>query len=150
MKSTNPMISFRPVIDAPDSWHFYCMQWRSSDGLIEYYQDALKLAREVSRKNSTGINFPSNGDMILGQELDAYVNLFDSNQAFKGSLAGLNFWNHFLQIDLIQGMSGGVINVNGNLLQWRNIRECEIFGDVRTVDRSEAEIPGIFYDFAMQ
>ena len=141
------VISFRPLIDAYDSWHFYCMQWRSSDGLTEYYQDARKLRKEI-KEDSIGIYFPSNGDMILGQELDAYVDGFDQEQAFKGSLTGLNFWSHFLGNDTIQGMSAGVINVNGNLLQWRDFR-WRTFGNVHMVDRSEPEIPGIFYDLTM-
>ena len=118
------------------------MQWRSSDGLIEYYQDAIKLGKEAKSK---GIHFPSNGALILGQELDGYISKFDQRQAFQGSLAGLNFWNFFLDADLIQGMSAGVSNVNGNLLQWRNVRKHAIHGDVHIMDISEAEIPGTKY-----
>ena len=124
------------------------MQWRNSDGLTEYYQDAIKLRAEI-KTYSIGIHFPSHGDLILGQELDGYVSGFNSAQAFKGSLAGLNFWNHFLDNDAIQGMSAGVINVNGNLLQWRDSR-WRAFGNVHIADRSDPEIPGTSYNLILQ
>ena len=122
-------IHFRPLISAPESWHFYCMQWRNSDGLVQTFQDAIKL--EMGYK-AVGHIIPSNGVMVLGQQ-----------RAFKGSLAGLNFWTYFLTINTIQGMAAGIINVNGNLLQWRDFRTEHVFGDVSIVERSEAEIPGI-------
>jgi hypothetical protein len=105
------------------------MQWRNSDGLVQTFQDAIKL--EMGYK-AVGHIIPSNGVMVLGQQ-----------RAFKGSLAGLNFWTYFLTINTIQGMAAGIINVNGNLLQWRDFRTEHVFGDVSIVERSEAEIPGI-------
>ena len=119
------------------------MQWRSSDGLTEVYQDAIKLEMKTDEINRhIGNIIPSNGTMVLGQEVDGVAPRFDNSQAFKGSLAGLNFWTFFLSVDEIQGMAAGIMNVNGNLLQWRDFRN-HTFGDVSIVDRSEAEIPGI-------
>lgn len=97
-------------------WHFYCLQWRSFDGLIETYQDAFKLDYKHKRQNKS---IASGDVVVLGQELDSYGGDFDDDQAFEGSLAGLNFWNYFLTANEIQGMASGVTNVNGNLLQWR-------------------------------
>ena len=122
------------------------MQWRNSDGFTEYYQDAKKL-KEENKTSSIGVRLSSNGVLILGQEMDGHVTGFTAEQAFKGSLAGLNFWKHFLERNTVQGMSAGVINVNGNVLQWRDPRWI-LSGNVQRLDRSEAEIPGIFYDFA--
>ena len=124
-------------ISTRDSWHFYCMQWKSSDGLTQVYQDATKLKMSHKQK---GYIIPSNSRMVLGQEVD--VSGFEKAQAFEGSLAGLNFWTFFLSVVEIQGMAAGIMNVNGNLLQWRDFRN-HTFGDVSMVDRSEAEIPGI-------
>ena len=119
------------------------MQWRSSDGLIEFYQDAIKLEMKIHEiKRHMGYSIPSDGTMVLGQELDSFASGFANHQAFKGSLAALNFWTFFLSVDEIQGMAAGIMNVNGNLLQWRDFRN-HTFGDVSIVDRSEAEIPGI-------
>lgn len=122
------------------------MQWRNDDGFTEYYQDAKKL-KEENKTSSIGVHLSSSGVLILGHEMDGHVTDFTAIQAFKGSLAGLNFWKHFLELNTIQGMSAGVINVNGNVLQWRDPRWL-LFGNVQRVDRSEAEIPGIFCDFA--
>ena len=130
---------YRPVISAHDSWHFYCMQWRSQDGLIETYQDGKMLAKTHKKKGHT---IPSNGIVVIGQELDSYGGDFDSTQAFKGSLAGLNLWRQFLTANVIQGMSSGIMNVNGNLFQWRYFRN-HVFGNVTIRNGSEAEIPGI-------
>ena len=80
--------------------------------------------------------------MVLGQDLDSYGGNFESHHAFKGSLAGLNLWRQFLTRNAIQGMAPGAINVNGNLLQWRNFMD-HVLGDVIIRKRSEAEIPGI-------
>lgn len=120
-------------------WHFYCLQWRSVDGLIETYQDAIKLDDKHKRQNKS---IPSGGVMVLGQELDSYGGDFKDDQAFKGSLAGLNFWSYFLTANEIQGMASGVTNVNGNLLQWR-MWIGAVIGAVTIDERSKAEIPGI-------
>ena len=115
------------------------MQWRSSDGRTKVYQDAIELEGLTKQEEYT---IPSNGTIVLGQELDGFASDFANDQAFKGSLAGLNFWTFFLSVDEIQGMAAGIMNVNGNLLQWRDFR-THTFGDVSIVDRSETEIPGI-------
>jgi hypothetical protein len=102
--------------------------WRNSDGLVRMYQDVNRLfSKKDVAKNYV---IPSNGVMVLGQ-------------GFEGSLAGLNFWTYLLHIDTIQGMAAGMINVNGNLLQWRDFMTDHTSGDVSIVERSEAEIPGI-------
>ncbi|XP_028416199.1 neuronal pentraxin-2-like [Dendronephthya gigantea] len=126
-----------PVISSHTSWHFYCLQWRSSDGLIQIYQDGKNL---WTRIESLGYTIPSKGIVVLGQELDGYGSRFDSNQAFHGSLAGLNLWSQFLTANIIQGMASGVLNVNGNLLQFRNFRN-HTFGIVTVRHGSEVEIP---------
>jgi predicted ester cyclase len=110
------------------------MQWENSNGLVHTYQDAIKLEVE---HNTAKHHIPSYGTMVLGQKLDA------PNLAFQGSLAGLNFWTYLLYIDTIQGMAAGIINVNGDLLQWRDFMTDHVFGNVSIVERSEAEIPGI-------
>ena len=82
--------------------------------------------------------------MIIGQEPDSYAGSFSSSQAFKGSLAGLNMWADFLTPNEIQGMCAGLMNVNGNLFQWRNIRAPEyLYGAVTTND-ADAALPGEF------
>ncbi|XP_028416239.1 serum amyloid P-component-like [Dendronephthya gigantea] len=126
-----------PAISHHKSWHFYCLQWRSSDGLILIYQDGKNLGTRIESK---GYTIPFKGIVVLGQELDSYGGGFQTAQAFKGSLAGLNLWSQFLTANIIQGMASGVLNVNGNLLQWRNFRN-HTFGNVTARHGSEAEIP---------
>ncbi len=78
---------------------------------------------------------------MLGQEVDSFAGGFSSSQAYKGSLAGLNFWTEFLTSNEIQGMAAGAINVNGNLFQWRAYRD-HAFGAVTIEKKSDAHIPG--------
>ena len=78
---------------------------------------------------------------MLGQEPDSFAGGLSSSQAYKGSLACLNFWTEFLTGDEIQGMAGGCTNVNGNLFQWRAYRNYA-FGAVTVEDTSDAIIPG--------
>ena len=103
------------------------MKWKNSDGSIQMYQDVIQLFDQKDVAKNYVIR--SNGVMVLGQD-------------FQGSLAGLNFWK-YLHIKTIQGMAAGIINVNGNLLQWRDFRPDHAFGNVSIVERSETEIPGI-------
>ncbi|XP_028408476.1 uncharacterized protein LOC114531033 [Dendronephthya gigantea] len=126
-----------PTISAYESWHFYCLQWRNSDGLIEVYEDGIKLG---TKHEAEGYTIPSNGIVVIGQECDSYGGGFSSKEAFQGSLASLNLWRKFLTVNVIQGMASGVINVNGDLFQWRNLRN-HVFGHVNIRNRSEAEIP---------
>ncbi|XP_028397406.1 serum amyloid P-component-like [Dendronephthya gigantea] len=104
---------------------------------MEIYQDGKKIGTKYRAKNHT---IHSNGVIVLGQELDSYGGGFQRNQAFKGSLAGLNLWSQFLTTNVIQGMASGVLNVNGNLLQWRDFRD-HVVGDIVIQNGSEAEIP---------
>jgi hypothetical protein len=104
------------------------MKWKNSDGSVRMYQDVIE--QHIGQVVAQGYVIPSNGVMVLGQ-------------GFEGSLAGLNFWKYPLHTDTIQGMAAGIINVNGNLLQWRDFMTDHTSGDVSIVERSEAEIPGI-------
>ncbi|XP_028398694.1 sushi, von Willebrand factor type A, EGF and pentraxin domain-containing protein 1-like [Dendronephthya gigantea] len=133
------VVDKREKVLTPDSWHFYCLQWRSTDGLHEIYQDGKKLG--TSDNGTKDYIIPANGTVVLGQEMDSHGGGFQSHQAFKGSLAGLNLWRQFLTVNVIQGMASGVINVNGNLLQWRDFRTKHLFGNVTIRNGSEAEIP---------
>ena len=119
---------FSLSVSAHESWHFYCMKWKNSDGSVRMYQDVIE--QHIGQVVAQGYVIPSNGVMVLGQ-------------GFEGSLAGLNFWKYPLHTDTIQGMAAGIINVNGNLLQWRDFMTDHTSGDVSIVERSEAEIPGI-------
>ena len=79
--------------------------------------------------------------MVIGQEPDGYARGFDAAQAIQGELAGLNFWTDFLTANEVSGMAAGVINVNGNLLQWRDFRG-HIYGDVTVKENSDCDLPG--------
>ena len=80
--------------------------------------------------------------MIVGQDPDGFATGFSQAQAMHGYLTQLNFWHEFLHVDEIQGMASGAINVNGNLLQWRSLRNY-ILGNVGIVyHRAEPRIPG--------
>ena len=98
-----------------------------------------------------GYSIPSNGIIVLGQKPDSHGGSFTSEQAFKGSLTGLNLWMHFLTASVIQGLASGVANVNGNIFQWRNFRHY-VFGNVTIRNESEPKIPGIlrYYFFVFK
>ena len=85
---------------------------------------------------------PANGAMIIAQEPDSCVGGFSSSQAMAGELAGLNFWSDFLTANEVAGMASGVINVNGNLLQWRQFRNA-IHGDVTIEENPVCTLPGM-------
>ena len=105
--------------------------------MVETWQDAIKLGNGNS---GAGKVLEAGGALLLGQEPDSFAGGFSSSQAFKGSLACLNFWTEFLTADEIQGMAGGCNNVNGNLFQWRAYRNY-VFGAVTVEDTSDAIIP---------
>lgn len=107
----------------------------------EVYQDGIMLGKT---NKASGYTISSNGSVVLGQEMDPHGGGFSDDQAFEGSLAGLNLWSQFLPVNVIKGMVSGVMNVNGNLLQWRNFTADHVFGNVAIRSESEAEIPGIF------
>ena len=119
-------------------WHFYCVQWRSSDGLTKVYKDGVEIFNKIFQ---AGKVIPGNGAIVIGQEPDGYVSGFDAEQAFQGELAGLNFWTDFLTANEVSGMASGLTNVNGNLLQWRDFRG-HIYGDVTINENSDFDIPG--------
>ena len=127
----------RPAVKT-GRWHFYCAMWKSSDGLLEVYKDGVHLQ---SKTVSAGRVIPGNGAIVLGQEVDSYAGGFSTSQALKGELAGFNFWTELLTANEISGMAAGTINVNGDLLQWRDFRGS-IHGAVSIKENSDFELPG--------
>jgi hypothetical protein len=96
-----------------------------------------------STTTAVGEAIPANGAIVLGQEVDGFAKGFSSSQAMEGELAGLNFWTDFLTANEISGMASGIINVNGNLLQWRDFRD-HIYGAVTIKENSDFDLPGMF------
>ena len=83
----------------------------------------------------------ANGTLILAQEDDGFVSGFDSSQAFVGKLTLLNIWDSWLTVREIAGMASGATNVNGNVFQWRDIKN-HLVGKVNVLENSEARLPG--------
>lgn len=105
---------------------------------MEFYRDGQKFP---DGNVGQGLAVRGGGAMILGQDVDGYAGGFQSSQALSGNLTQLNFWDEFLNSDEIQGMAAGVINVNGNLLQWRDLRD-KAFGNIVILEKSDPRIPG--------
>ena len=103
------------------TWNHVCWYFSSETGINELYFNGDL----VQRVNSS--NFPSiegslgshDHHFIIGQEPDKIRGGFDEEQAFFGSISGLNIWNTSLSSRMIKDMSSCRNKEVGNVVSWQ-------------------------------
>ena len=91
---------------------------------------------QLARLN-VDISFPKEGKFEIGAQKigDSYV------QLFVGTVTYLNIWSVAIPESCVRTMAGGVMNVKGDLLAWRNVPEY-IVGNLIMVPNTNIYNPG--------
>ena len=99
------------------------MTWRNSDGALHFYKDGdLQYQTENFKTN---YKIKAGGALVLGQEQDGFFSKFEASQSLRGSLAGVNLWDHMLSVDEIEENSMSCRCVDaGNVYKWSDFRDA--------------------------
>eukprot|EP00794_Sanderia_malayensis_P007132 gene7132-7937_t len=103
-------------------WHHVAVTWSSATGSYAAFQDGIQVHQGSNFQS--GVNIPSGGIFILGQEQDEVGRNFSMAESFDGSISQFNMWNKVLSQAEIKDLSRyrcpGVL---GNQLAWPDFLE---------------------------
>jgi len=71
-------------------WHHIALTWKSSDGALKLYKDAVEV---YTNTIAQGASLGSGGAFVLGQAQGSIGGGFDRNQAFAGAIDEVRIWN---------------------------------------------------------
>ena len=117
-------------------WHFLCLLWDNEIG-ITFYDQGLVI--DKCEKQSTSI-LPGGNFLIGATKQDQNGSYVFSNR-FVGTLSCLNIWSAKLFYKSIFIMTSGAMNVNGDVLAWRNVLQL-IVNNVTVVPNTIVYYPG--------
>ena len=123
-------------------WHFLCLTWDARTGVIIFYHQGSKMA--THEKNCTSIL--QGGHFLIGATKHEKNGSYLFSKPFIGTLSCLNIWSARLVRGSIASMSSGAMNVNGDVLAWRNVLHL-IVNNVTTVLNTIIYYPGKIRDF---
>ena len=98
-------------------WHFLCLSWDVRAGVINFYHQGKKM--DTRKKNCTSI--VPGGHFLIGALKHNKNGSYLFSERFVGTLSCLNIWSAQLLGVSIVSMSSGAMNVNGDVLAWRNV-----------------------------
>jgi hypothetical protein len=99
-----------------DHWQFLCLIWDGENGAIAFYHQGGMVDTQTG--NRTAI--PPGGNFLIGATKDDENGSGLFSGRFVGTLSGLNIWS-VMQHGSVLPMSSGAMNVNGDILAWRNV-----------------------------
>ena len=81
------------------------------------------------------------GKFSVGVQKDSSSGSYSS--LFDGTLSGVNIWSYVLLPGSILAMSSGIMNINGDLLAWRDMQSY-LVGNLNVISNSNIYFPGSF------
>jgi len=113
-------------------WHHLALTWESSTGKTSLYLNGTKKDETTL---SAGKTLIGKGVIVIGQDQDSYKGGYDPDQTFQGKLTKMNMWNKVLSADEIKAMQNSSVcaSENGNIVQWSDLPEKSVFGQVKMV-----------------
>ncbi|XP_028326770.1 serum amyloid P-component-like [Gouania willdenowi] len=125
-------IHFKSLSFPPNTWHYLCSTWSSSNGLAQLWLDGKpSIRRFVGNSVITGAPIT-----LLGQEQDTYGGGFDKDQSFVGMISQVHMWDHVLPASEIRRYSQGKHITPGNVFNWKDLNYM-ISGSILLEEESE-------------
>ncbi|XP_075871892.1 C-reactive protein-like [Nelusetta ayraudi] len=97
-----------------------CFTWDSGSGAASLFMDGKKSLAKIFKP---GYTVPGDGCVILGQDTDSTIGIFDPKQSFVGEIGDVNMWDRVLPD-----------STRGNVLDWEGIK-MEPKGHVNVIYR---------------
>ena len=118
-------------------WHFICVSWNGLYGNINFYYDGIKQNTITISARMTELS--PDGKFSIGIKKDPNNGKYISS--FHGDLSCVNIWSYVQSAESITSMSSGGVNVNGNLLAWRDVQGF-IVGNLTVLSNTIIYFPG--------
>ena len=114
-------------------WQHMCVTVKQRKHKILFSRNDM----QIQLRLNVDISFPKEGKFEIGAQKngDSYV------QLFVGTVTCLNIWSVAIPESCVRTMAGGVMNVKGDLLAWRNVPEY-IVGNLIMVPNTNIYNPG--------
>ena len=105
---------------ANGEWHFYCLTWNGKTGEVRFYFEGHYFGNSTDNETSHWTS-PGSGNMFVGLKLvDPALPL----PRYIAKISYLNAWSVDLPEKAVKAMSAGGLNINGNLMAWRDVPNC--------------------------
>lgn len=106
------------------TWFHLCWSLSTISGISKFYFNGIKIQEDQFESTANdwalyGSDKKLMTSLIFGQEPDSFRGDFDKEQAYLGSLAEFNIWNHTIKDDEILKMSLCKKSPQGNIVSWK-------------------------------
>lgn len=123
-----------------NQWHFLCVTWDGVSGQLLFYYDSSYQGRKIQGDHLATL-LQGGGNFSVGVTKDTASGSYISLNGFTGTMSYLNVWQLVLSQAAIRAMTSGGVNVNGDLLSWRNVPRW-IVGSVNVENKTIIRYPG--------
>ena len=106
------------------------------NGKVNFYYDGV---RQGSTKSGTMVKLTPGGKFSIGVEKDLNSGIYTGS--FFGYLSCVNIWSYIQSTVSILAMSSGGMNINGDLLAWRDVQGY-IVGNLSILPNTTIYFPG--------
>ena len=132
LKHSNLIFSTKSIKNIlSGNWHFYCLTWNGKTGIFRFFYDGVIFGSAIEHEKLK-TSLPKTGNISVGK---TFV------QGTSVRISYLNVWSVELTKHSVLAMSAGGLNVNGNVMAWRDVRKG-IVGAIRIRKTAVPYFPG--------
>ncbi len=131
--------------NANNEWHFHCMIWNGKTGEFQFYYDGYLLGHKITNKKLQTI-LPKAGNMSAGFKWVQDVEPTLLGGKYFGILSYLNMWSVELPERTVKAMVAGGLNINGNVMAWRNVPNCLVGNLIVKYNSAAVYFPGKIHE----
>ena len=113
----------------------FCVTWDGVSGQLLFYYHSSYQGDKIKGDHLAAL-LQSGGNFLVGVS-----GLNTSLNGFTGTMSYLNVWQLILPKEAIEAMTRGGVNINGDLLSWRNVLRW-IVGSVNVQNKTAIRYPG--------
>jgi len=113
-----------------EKWHHVCLIWDNSLGKYHFHIDGVQIFEGVVAK---GDQIRAPGAIVLGQDQDDYIAVFEEYQSFTGNLTNVNMWDKALDPSGVTDLAKRCPTGEGNLVKWSDLYAKVRHGAVQLV-----------------
>ena len=118
-------------------WNFHCLTWNGKTGIFRFFINGLPFGIAVEHE-SLRTSLPKTGNITIGNNFTSELS-FHPEALVKMSY--LNVWSFELTKHSVFAMSAGGLNINGDVMAWRNVHKS-IVGNIVMQKRVAVYFPG--------
>ena len=118
-------------------WHFHCLTWNGKTGIFRFFYDGVIFGNAIEHEKLK-TSLPKTGNISVGNKFMLEPSFIDGTSV---RMSYLNVWSVELTKHSVLAMSAGGLNINGDVMAWRDVRKG-IVGTIRTTKSVVLYFPG--------